>query len=131
VSGLEDLAELRYRARLAQECADDAQGAYCEALKVELSRNRAQDVADALGVTRTGMYQTLRRANRRQWGTTEATPLTSGLTVDDYRWERQRQVDAVEGITRGYKGDEAQFYATGGRKPITYREWLEGSKQHA
>lgn len=44
--------------------------------------------------------------------------------VTSYRAERERQELALEEITLGYPADRELYLARGGRRPVTFREWL-------
>lgn len=45
--------------------------------------------------------------------------------LDDYRWERQRQEDELEGITGGHPDDIDDYFARGGKPLVTLKDWLK------
>jgi hypothetical protein len=46
----------------------------------------------------------------------------------DYRTERHRQEQELEGLTGGHPADIEDYFARGGKPLITYTDWLNGRK---
>lgn len=54
-----------------------------------------------------------------------AFPARLASALDDYRWERDRQVRELEKTTGGWDGDLQHHKDQGGKTPLTLKDWLK------
>jgi DNA-binding phage protein len=150
------IADASTSARSLREVADAAQADYVALVRQgQAAGLSVPEIAAAAGVTRTGLYQALRRkpvfeaelsvgersaARERARSAAAARAARTPEQVraqrqadrradlDEYRIERERQVRELEEVTGGYDADYAEHLAHGGAAPITYRQWLQGRR---
>jgi len=48
--------------------------------------------------------------------------------LQEYRTERHRQENELEGLTGGYAADRDDYFARGGKPLINYKDWLKSRK---
>lgn len=126
-------------ARQLRDVADAAQADYMRAVVAAMDAGvSVADLARAAGVTRTGLYQALRKHRAREFasGWERARKSDADVAADrrlaremdlhEYRWERDRQEREIEEVTRGGDADYAEYLAHGGKRAITYADWMRG-----
>lgn len=128
------VAEAAEAARQLRTVADAAQADYMRAVIDALDAGCSMaDLALAAKVTRTGLYQALRKHRARELARWEAdrrpvaVPSREQL-LTEYRLARHAQVIAQEARTGGYAADVEFERSHGVAQPVTFRQFLQGAR---
>lgn len=125
---LQDVRERAHEARVARQIADAAQEDYLAAVRAAMAAGcSVPEIAAAAGVTRTAVYQALRRRGPKPVAVSaaERTASRHAVRMLEYRAAREADLRAAEARTGGYAGDVAHERAQGVRQPITFKQWLQ------